>query len=304
MGKSYKVMLNNDLIEELIKEDGGKFKVSNIDEAYSFCKKIATNHYENFPVASFLLPKNKRKFIYPIYAFARVADDIADNVLIENRIDKLNLLEKKLLNKNIQNPLFFALQDSINQNKLDINLLIKLLKAFKYDSEFKVFSNFDDLMLYCDNSANPVGRLILQLFNEENVEAYKYSDKICTALQLVNFWQDLSTDLKNNRNYIPKSLLEKYKLNFDNFCEIENNEDLSKILNELFEKTEKLFEDGKNIIKFVKSKRLQYELKFIILGGLNILNLCKRNKLRLLYERPNQNKATYLKFIKQAIVWK
>lgn len=297
-------MLNNDLIEELIKEDGGKFKVSNIDEAYSFCKKIATNHYENFPVASFLLPKNKRKFIYPIYAFARVADDIADNVLIENRIDKLNLLEKKLLNKNIQNPLFFALQDSINQNKLDINLLIKLLKAFKYDSEFKVFSNFDDLMLYCDNSANPVGRLILQLFNEENVEAYKYSDKICTALQLVNFWQDLSTDLKNNRNYIPKSLLEKYKLNFDNFCEIENNEDLSKILNELFEKTEKLFEDGKNIIKFVKSKRLQYELKFIILGGLNILNLCKRNKLRLLYERPNQNKATYLKFIKQAIVWK
>ncbi len=297
-------MLNNDLIEELLKESGGKFKVSNLDEAYRFCQNIAKSHYENFPVASILLPKSKRKYIYPIYVFARVADDIADNNFIEKRIDKLNLLEINLLIKNTQNPLFFALQDSINQNNLEISLFLQLLKAFKYDSEFNTFSSFDDLLMYCDNSANPVGRLILQLFNEKNEKAYEYSDKICTALQLVNFWQDLSVDLKNNRIYIPKNLLEKYKLNFNNFHKIKKNEELVKILNELFIKTEELFEDGKNIVKFVGSKRLQYELKFIILGGENILNLCKIYKLRLLYERPNQNKATYLKFIKQALVWK
>lgn len=295
-------MLENELILNLTKSDGGKFSTNSLEEAYEFCEIIAKSHYENFPVASIFLPKQKRKYIYPIYTFARIADDIADNKGINNRNELLAKIKNQLLNKTESNPLFLALADAIQKNNLDIDLFLNLIDAFEYDSNFKEFNDKDELFKYCNNSANPIGRLILALFDEDSNNNCELSDKICTALQLTNFWQDLSRDFKNNRNYIPIDLLEKHDVNINN-VNFDNNK-LENCLEELFTITEDLFNEGKKILNTINSKRLQFELKFIILGGESILNSCKVFKSKLLIERPKLNKLDFIFLFIKSILWK
>lgn len=288
-------MLSLEIIDEITKVDGGKFKVDSLERAYSFCEKISKSHYENFPIASKLLPANKRKYVYAVYSFARIADDIADETYnIKNRLDALNSFESLLKLENTQNPVFFALKDTISKNNLDINLFYMLLKAFKYDADFKPFDRLEDVFEYCDNSANPIGRLILALFGENNEIAYKLSDKICTALQLTNFWQDFSVDIPKGRYYIPLEYFEKYKFDKANLFDTKNSSNIIECIDSLIIITEGLFKEGKEILNIVKSKRLALELKFIILGGQKVLNLCKQNKLTLLYERPKLNKTDFI----------
>lgn len=295
-------MLENELILNLTDPDGGRYSSNSLDEAYEFCEKIAKSHYENFPIASIFLPKPKRKYIYPIYTFARIADDIADNKGINNRNELLAKIKNQLLNKEESNPLFIALKDTIHKNNLDIDLFFNLIDAFEYDSNFREFKDIDELFKYCNNSANPIGRLILALFDEDTSNNCESSDKICTALQLTNFWQDLSRDLKNNRNYIPISILKKYEVNINN-GNLDNNK-LENCLEELFIITEDLFNDGKKILNTINSKRLQFELKFIILGGESILNSCKKYKSKLLIERPNLSKLDFIFLFIKSILWK
>ena len=265
-----------------------KYNVVSLDAAYSFVKKIAKKHYENFPVGSILVPKRLRKYIYSIYSFARVADDIADEISKENVENALALLDKYeycldncLTANEINNPIFLALKDTIITNNLPIELFKRLLKAFRQDINFQQANTFDDLFDYCNNSANPVGELILRLFKEDNEQTIFYSNKICSALQLINFLQDISIDLKRKRNYIPKELL---------YSDISVNEPPDEInieaLNKYIAVIERLLNEGKYILKLIKSFRLKLELYLIILGGRIILTKINRTKTKLLKKRP------------------
>ena len=258
-----------------------KYNVVSLDSAYTFVRKFAKQHYENFPVGSILVPKRLRKYIYSIYSFARVADDIAYEISKKSKKESLNLLNKYeycldncLATNEINNPIFLALKDTIAINELPLELFKRLLKAFRQDINFLQADTFDDLFDYCNNSANPIGELILRLFKEDNEKTIFYSNKICSALQLINFLQDISIDLSRNRNYVPKELL---------YSSTEINEE---VLNKYIAIAEKLLNDGKEILKLIKSFRLKLELYLIILGGKIMLTKIKKHKTKLLKKRP------------------
>jgi len=179
-----------------------------LDSAYRDCWDIATTHYENFTVGSWLLPRRLRRHIAAIYAFARAADDIADEgqASAEERLQHLAAWEEALedcYRGRALNSIFLALGDTAATFDLPIECFRDLLDAFRRDVEFKPFLTFDDLLSYCRCSADPVGRLILYLFGYRDEERQRLSDKICTGLQLANFWQDVAVDAAKRRVYFP-----------------------------------------------------------------------------------------------------
>jgi squalene synthase HpnC len=186
-----------------------------LEKAYQSCETLARSHYENFPVASRFLAKKLRRPIAVIYAFARSADDIADegNHTPEERLVLLNNYWKNL--ENIQNripindPLFLALAHTIQTHHLPIDLFFDLLKAFKQDVLKQDYANVQEILEYCRYSANPIGRLLLHLTHQDTDNNLIASDKICTALQLINFLQDLQSDNQiRKRCYLPQDQMQ------------------------------------------------------------------------------------------------
>ena len=204
---------------EFAEGDGGNYRADGLTESYAFCHWLATEHYENFPVGSVFIPAHERPHIYAVYAFARIADDIADELGEIDEQERVAALDrmKERLNDDIPdfpaNPVFAALNYTMRKLSIPEDPPAKLIEAFKKDVEFTQPDDWDDLMDYCDKSANPVGELVLRIFDNYNETTKIYSDKICTGLQLVNFWQDLSRDISKKRYYIPKKILEKYGIN-------------------------------------------------------------------------------------------
>ncbi len=187
-------------------------------QAYQYCLTIARRHYENFPTASRFIKKDYRPAVAAIYAFARHADDLADegNIPADTRLKQLNAWEtllERCLTESLEQPVFLALSDSIRKHHLPVEALHNLLIAFRMDVSLHAYASEDELMFYCVHSANPVGRLMLALHEVDSPEALQASDAICTALQLVNFWQDLSVDLPRGRCYLPEAWLEAHGLN-------------------------------------------------------------------------------------------
>lgn len=181
----------------------------NIDDAYQVCNNIALTHYENFPVASSLLPKDLRRPISAIYAFARTADDYADEGEIEKELRLIALqaylkkFESMLSGKASNDPVFIALCDSISNFNLSAKYFTDLLDAFCQDVRKNRYANFAEVLSYCSRSANPVGRLLLQLVKIDEPGALQHSDSVCTALQLINFYQDIGQDYdENDRIYL------------------------------------------------------------------------------------------------------
>jgi squalene synthase HpnC len=319
---------------------------ASLKNAYKLCKMISQNHYENFPIASFIIPKKIRKHFYSIYAFARYADDIADEKSNLDRADRISILDN--LSYFIENtndgqieqyPILFALRNTINEMALPTEPFLKLLKAFKMDIGFKQPETWQDLINYCEHSANPVGELILRLFNEYTQETAYYSDKITTALQLINFWQDLSIDLQNNRCYIPKETINKY------INEIETNElgtidedyqkqdtaatqknqeqDIIEILNNksweqnapatipigilidnLLQDAEAILSEGRTLVKLLNNKRLQFEIRLIVKSGERMLAKEKLMNYLLLFNRPRLSLRDYFVIFIKSILWK
>jgi len=176
----------------------------NIDSAYRACKEIALSHYENFPVASRFLPRNLRQPISAIYAFARTADDLADegDATTEQRLNDLDeYLEKftQMISDRVPNdPVFVALSDTISRFDLSANYFTDLLDAFRQDVHKTRYASFDEVLSYCNRSANPIGRLLLQLVKIDDSQSLRQSDSICSALQLINFYQDIGQDYDEN----------------------------------------------------------------------------------------------------------
>lgn len=289
---------------------------TDLDYSYNFCKEVAISHYENFPVGSLLIPVKKRKYIYSIYAFARTADDIADSNKIcqDEKIKKLNEFENELRkteNKKLEllNPetenIFIALSDTAEELKIPLQEFRNLLFAFKQDAVKQRYDNFEDLISYSENSANPIGHCVLYVFGYNPVsdkECFSFSDKICTALQLTNFWQDVSPDLKINRVYIPNDIMNEFGYNYNLLFDKIENDNFRLMIKYLVDKTKAIFDEGKVIVNIV-SGRLKLEIKVTIEGGMEILNKIEEINYNVLTKRVTINNFDKIKLLSK-ILWK
>ncbi|MCX7736616.1 MAG: squalene synthase HpnC [Candidatus Kapabacteria bacterium] len=286
-------------LEELTHRDGGRFRVDNSESAFEFCKSLAQSHYENFPVASFLIKKEWRKYIFSVYAFARIADDIADEILQvpqDERIKMLDNLEELIQNtdyQKISNPILKALLITMQEKKIPPKPFQKLLTAYIMDIKFQQAETFSDLLDYCKYSAEPIGELVLRITDNYNERNIVLSDKICSALQLINFWQDFSVDLKNSRVFIPKEYLTKYELEVKGLFERKKTHNLISCLNELYDRTELLLNEGAELVNYLKNLRIKLEIKATVLGGLSILRKIKDLQANILDKRPKLSKKDF-----------
>jgi len=228
-----------------------------VDQAYTECIAIAGSHYENFPVASVLVPARLRRHIAAIYAFARAADDLADEGTLETtrRLSGLDEARQRLRSPNRSQAIDVALADTIERYNLPLDLFDRLLNAFVSDVGHVEFTSWQEVLDYCHNSANPVGELLLRLDNapiEPSQAAVAASNYVCTALQVTNFLQDVSIDLARGRRYLP--------LTHD----------------EIITRTHALYEQGRSVAGHLRSWRLRWEIRMTIAGGLTVLDLCAR----------------------------
>jgi squalene synthase HpnC len=295
---------NFEQLTELSKQSSDKFKTTSNEEAYLFCEKLAKSHYENFPVGSILIPKSIRHHFYSIYAFSRLADDIADENLTtspKERYELLECLESSIESDNdsITTPILRAVLNTCKETKVETSDLKRLIVAFKMDVRFEQPNNWDDLYKYCSYSANPIGEMLLKLFQEDTKENVRLSDDVCTALQLVNFWQDISRDRVIERYYIPTDLMNRFGLDYADLCS--NPLRLQVCLDQLYQETEKLFENGKKLVYLVKNKRLKMELRLIISSGIRILDKCKSKKTEIVSTRPSLDKSDAFIILKNAL---
>lgn len=250
---------------------------SRLESAYGHCLKIAQGHYENFPVASRLLPRHLRRPIAAIYAFARAADDLADegDAPPQQRLAQLNEFQHQLdaieAQQAVDNPVFFALADTIYRHHLPMGLFYDLLTAFKQDVTQHRYANFAAVLNYCHYSANPVGRLLLHLYNEASEKNLAYSDKICTALQLINFYQDLKQDYEENeRIYIPEDEMRQFGVDEEHFYRAISDTAMRGLFHHQVERARGIMLEGAPLGNRLKG-RFGLEIRLIIQGGLRIL---------------------------------
>ena len=255
-----------------------------LTDAYAHCLHIAKNHYENFPVASRLLGKNLRNPISVVYAFARSADDFADEgdlspdkrmELLDNYMKELDEIEKSNVSAchyHSNNPIFIALTDVITQFNIPVRLFKDLLLAFISDVTTSRYQNFDQIMAYCQKSANPIGRILLYLNDSASEENLRYSDAICSALQLINFYQDIAQDIdENDRLYIPLNELKKFSVPIKDIRSKINNTHTQDLINLQIHRAQQILFSGKPLCTNLTG-RFAMEIRLVYCTGELILN--------------------------------
>jgi squalene synthase HpnC len=276
-----------------------------IEHIYNESENLAKNHYENFPVITYFLPKNLRKPVSLLYQFSRTADDIADEGewADDERIRKLeeykNSFSRSLVGK-YENDFWKELHTTIIKYALTPKYFFDLIQAFEMDCKKKRFKNFDEVLYYCSHSANPVGRIMLEFINIRDVKAKEYSDNICTALQLTNFYQDVSRDILKDRIYIPLDELEQFNISPEDIkSNIVNEEFRSLIMNQV-SRTWKYFEEGRNLIPLLPGN-FKRQIKMTIFGGEEILNKIESQNFDVINKRPILRKIDYIKIMIKSI---
>ncbi len=272
-------------------------------KAYDYCQNLAKSHYENFPVASILLPKRLRQPISVIYAFARTADDFADegDASQQTRLKQLNEYSQALFQISEHdyqgsNPIFIALADVIQKHYLPIELFESLLSAFKQDVIKSRYANFDEVLDYCTRSADPVGRLLLYLNGSPTNTQLAQSDAVCTALQLINFYQDIVQDYtEQDRIYIPQDELAQAGLFESDLVKPETNK-IAPLIRSLYQRTQQLILQGSPLGANLKG-RMGWEVRAMILGGLTTLHQLNQQSDRGLLTRPRLSKLTLIKIM-------
>ena len=271
---------------------------SNVTNGELSSRKLARGHYENFNIAAFITPKRLRQDLYNIYAFCRLADDIADEkscqVLISDTTNNDDKKSSELLSRWEENleaaalgkaddPVFSALSCTIDRNNLNLEPFRRLLAAFRMDLVQKRWETWDDLRYYTRHSADPVGHIVLELFGYDNPDFFALSDKICTALQLANHWQDVQEDFNRGRIYIPQEDMKKFNVCEEEIeqllCQVLTPDTTSQRFKELMtfevKRAQRLFLEGLPLLSMV-DKRLRFQLALSWCGGMEALNAIKR----------------------------
>ena len=285
-----------------------KFTETKVARSFEYCAQLARSRYENFPVGSLLIPANRRKYVYAIYAFARIADDIADEEpqakSRETRLDQLDDWSRQLdecLEGRAKHEVFPALAATIHEMKLPVELLRDLLSAFRQDVEQTRYRDFGELLDYCRRSANPIGRLVLMLFGYRDDERAALSDKICTALQLANFWQDVSEDVGRERIYIPIEDMQNHRVTESQILHREYSREFADLLSVLVARTRALFEDGRPLLEKAGG-RLKYELRLTWIGGMRILDKIESSGFDTLRSRPRMGSLEKAGLLLKALI--
>ncbi len=264
------------------------------DEAKRYCEKLAKSHYENFLVAGVFCPKPLRQHFYNVYAYCRISDDLSDEigdsrkslVLLEWWGEELNAMYRG----EPRHPVFVALAETVQQFGIPADPFRDLLAAFRQDQTMPRYETYEDLLGYCKNSANPVGRLVLALCGYSDAERLALSDKTCTALQLANFWQDVTRDIEKNRIYLPLEDRERFGVTEEQICSRRFTPQFSALMKFEVERTYALFREGLQLCDLV-DRRVRLDIEMFNRGGLEVLRLIEKQGYDTLTKRPSVSKA-------------
>ena len=286
--------------------------------AYALCQRLARNHYENFPVASWLLPRRMRPHVAALYAFARLADDFADEGdrpaserlrLLDDWLARLrraatnqpsvHAAQGAALDQN--EAVFIAVGDTIRRCRLPVTLFEDLLSAFRQDVTTRRYASWEDVLAYCRRSANPVGRLVLRIAGYD-AALDASSDALCTALQLTNFWQDLARDWHRGRLYVPQSEIATAGADERDLDEQRMTPGWRRALARAADRTREHFREGRPVCDAVHG-RLRFELRLTWLGGERILARLERAEFDVFDARPALGVADVPPLLWRASTW-
>jgi squalene synthase HpnC len=282
---------------------------SSATDAQRYTRWLATHHYENFSVVSWLLPRRLHQHFYNVYAYCRWADDLGDEIPDHSRaLFLLDAWEAELRliyepGGRPSHPVLIALRETIRAKNLPIEPFIDLLRAFRQDQTVGRYATWDDVLGYCVYSANPVGRLVLYLCDYRDQRRQQLSDYTCTALQLANFWQDVSRDLDKGRIYIPLSVLAAHGLTEEDIVARRFDARYAALMKDLIGRTRELFRAGLPLVRRVDLS-LRTDIELFSRGGLAILDAIAVSGYNTLTDRPVLTKRAKLGLLGRALLWK
>jgi squalene synthase HpnC len=266
---------------------------ANLAEAYAWCGRLARSHYENFTIASWLMPRAMRPHMHAIYAYARRADDFADE---DKSLAKLDEWERELDAAYVgmpRHPVFVALADTARRFDIPREPFADLLRAFRSDVNFCGFDTIDDLLGYARYSANPVGRLVLYLFGYRDAERQGLSDLVCSGLQLANFWQDVAIDFANGRIYFPRRDLARFAVTPDDLRDRRVTPEVVALMKHEVVFARDLLVRGAELGRMV-DRGLRRDILMFVGGGLAILRAIEKIDYDVFNRRPKLGKLDYL----------
>jgi squalene synthase HpnC len=277
------------------------------EEARAYCRRLARTHYENFSVATWFLPQRLRQHFFNVYAYCRISDDLGDEV--GDPTASLLLLDQwqseleACYEGSPRHPVFVALAETVRAFNIPQHEFSDLLRAFRQDQTVTRFPTFEDLLGYCLYSANPVGHLVLYLCGYRDAERQKLSDFTCTALQLANFWQDVSVDHEKGRIYLPLEDLHRYGVTEDDLAHKRNTPAFCEMMRFEVKRARDWFEQGLPLIGKV-DKELAIDLELFSRGGQEILNAIEQQGFAVLGRRPSISKSRKLALVARAALGK
>src|SRR5215467_6635668 len=278
-----------------------------LKDAQDYCERLARTHYENFSVATWLLPKKLRQHFYNVYAYCRISDDLGDEVgNPQQSLEMLAQWERELdacYAASPRHPVFVALKETVGQFGIPKHEFSDLLTAFRQDQTITRFETFEDVLGYCHYSANPVGHLVLYLCGYRDAERQHLSDFTCTALQLANFWQDVSVDYEKGRIYLPLEDLRRFGVTEEQIATKQNTPAFCSMMKFEVERARDWFHRGLPLVAKV-DRDLAIDLDLFSRGGLEIINAIEKQGYAVLGDRPAISKSRKLALVAHAAMAK
>ncbi len=269
-------------------------------EAQAYCRRLARSHYENFTVASLLLPRRLRQHFFNVYAYCRMADDLADETGDpEQSTEWLDGWEDALracYRGRAEHPVFMALRQTIDQFDIPPEPFLDLLVAFRQDQRSTRYASFDDLLGYCRNSACPVGRLVLYLGRCHRPELLELSDSVCIGLQLANFWQDVARDYDLGRVYLPQDVCRRHGYDEAMFARRESNDAFRRVMRAEVDRAEGYLRAGLPLAERVPPE-LRVDVALFARGGLAVLDAIRRIDYDVWRVRPTVSRRAQLRML-------
>jgi squalene synthase HpnC len=280
-------------------------------EAREYCRRLARSHYENFSVASWFLPERLRQHFFNVYAYCRISDDLGDEVgdsaaslqLLDQWETELNACYDGDPARRPRHPVFVALAETVRKFEIPKHEFADLLTAFRQDQSIRCYETFNDLLGYCRYSANPVGHLVLHLCGYRDAERQLLSDYTCTALQLANFWQDVSADFAKGRIYLPLEDLHRFGVSEEVIRAGENTSAFCGMIKFEVERAREWFTQGMPLVGKV-DRTLATDIGLFGRGGQEILNAIERQNYAVLGRRPAISKTRKLVLVARAALGK
>ncbi len=283
-----------------------------LDAAYRYCERLARTHYENFTVGSWLLPKAKRRHVHAVYAYCRTVDDLGDEAAASPETGvpskaraggqlgqsdlRLNLLDwwqtelEACYSGTPTHPVMIALQETIRAFEIPRQPFLKLIEANRMDQRIQRHPTYDDLLHYCDHSANPVGHLFLYLFGYQDQERQTLSDATCTALQLTNFWQDLARDYQKGRIYLPLEDMARYGYSQADLAQGVENDSFRQLMAFEVDRAMDLFRQGAALVPMLKES-CRLDVALFTRGGIAVLDAIRNQDYKVLTARPSLSRV-------------